>query len=130
MESPRLEGSSPGLCSTVLVDNQNNPEHPPSSTQSVTLYFESASSQDYDGNSGTLVICNETYQGHILLIIEAGVSELYASKDVSAGLVLATLDAQKLTYEKQYSKTWRTAVLAPCINSVRFRRSPHGSRCS
>ena len=39
-----------------------------------------------------------------MLIIEAVVSELYASKDVTSGLVLATLDAQKLTYEKQYYK--------------------------
>ena len=89
---------------TVLVDDPNNPEHPASSTQSVTLYFESASSQDYHGNSATLVIWNETYQGHILLIIEADVSELYASKDVTSGLILATLDSQKLTYEKQYYK--------------------------
>jgi len=40
----------------VLVDDPNNPEHPASSTQSVTLYCESASSQGYNGNSGTLVI--------------------------------------------------------------------------
>ena len=50
------------------------------------------------------MIWNETYQGHILLIMEADVSELYASKDVTSGLVLATLDAQKRTYEKQYYK--------------------------
>jgi hypothetical protein len=47
---------------------------------------------------------DETYQGHILLIIEADVSELCASKDMTSGLVLATLDAQKLTHEKQYYK--------------------------
>ncbi len=55
-------------------------------------------------NSGSIVISNQTHPGHILLTIEADVSELYASKDVTSGLALATLDAQKLTYEAKYYK--------------------------
>lgn len=107
----RIDGTRPSpdsgfisVNTTVLVDDPNNPEHPTSSTQPVTLYFESASTQDCHGNSGTLAIWNETYQGHILLIIEADVIELYAAKDVTSALVLATLDSQRLTYEKQYYK--------------------------
>jgi hypothetical protein len=46
------------------------------------------------------------------LVIEADVSELYASKDVTSGLVLATLDAQKLTYEKQYYKDLAPSEIA------------------
>lgn len=54
------------------------------------------------GLSSELVIFNQSYPGHILLTIEADVNELYASKDVTSGLALATLDTQKLTYEKKY----------------------------
>jgi hypothetical protein len=106
---PNTGSGNISVKATVLVDDPNNPGHPTSSTQSVTLFFGTAPSQDYHGNSGTLVLSNESYPGHILLTIEADVSELYASKDVTSGLVLATLDTQKLKYEKKYNK-----ALADC----------------
>lgn len=69
------------------------------------LYFDSYPSQDYHGNAGSIVISNQTHPGHILVTIGADVSELYASKDVTSRLALATLDAQKLTYESRITKT-------------------------
>ena len=91
-----------GINATVLVDDPNNPQHPTSSTQSVTLYSAGANTENYEGLSSQLLIFNQSYPGHILLTIEADVSELFASKDVTSGFALGTLDTQKLKYDTKY----------------------------
>jgi hypothetical protein len=79
--------------------------------------------------SSELLIFNQSYPGHILLTIEADVNELYASKDVTSGFALDTLDTQKLRYDTKYYNDLEAAARAGCESSGRSSFSRPGSPC-
>ena len=109
---PVLGAASVVVKAIVLRDNPSDPAHPSSSTQTVTLEFSTGpGSGTYNGLTDEMIIANQDFPGHVLLTIEADVTESYGSSDVTSGLGVGTLDTQKLSYDKKYYKD-----LALCRN--------------
>jgi hypothetical protein len=87
----------------VLVDNPDDPANRSSSTQSVTLEFSTGPALGtYKGLTAELDIYNYDFPGHVMLTVEADVTETYASSDVTSGTGVGMLDTQELTYDAKY----------------------------
>jgi len=97
--------------STVQVDDPNNPGQRMSSKENVQLSYFANIVYGCDGVTAELDISNTGYPGHIILTIEADVSEKYASTDVTSDLAIGSIDTQELTYEDQYYKDFLACTL-------------------
>jgi len=87
----------------VLVDNPDDPANRSSFTQSVTLEFSTGPALGtYKGLTAELDIYNYDFPGHVMLTVEADVTETYASSDVTSGTGVGMLDTQELTYDAKY----------------------------
>lgn len=109
------------VTATVDVDNPDDPDQPFSAKQQVSIFYSTSPEISYKGVFGELAIFNQSFPGHILLVVEADVSEGAASSDVTAGTALGTLDSQVLIYEDQYYKD-RAACLIHVLTELEVRQ--------
>ena len=89
---------------TIYHDDPKNPDNPTSSKETVQLHYETGDSTTRDGLAGQMDIYSDDYLGHIMLDVEVGVQEVYASTDVTSTSSIGIIDSQNLIYEEKYYK--------------------------
>lgn len=89
---------------TVLLDNPADPKNPSSTTQSVQILCRPVQpTTTWKGMQGGLDLYPYSTPGHVMINVEADVTEQYASDTgVTAGTKTTIIDQRTLTYEAQY----------------------------